>query len=136
MLKLSDDGKTLENVLDRYANEVIIPNGVTRIGYHAFSNCHRLKNVIIPNSVTDICDWAFDGCSSLQSIDIPNSVKSIGKYAFADCISLGEIAIPSRLTKICGELFTILSGWKINLTDLYTLTIFCTNTKERQKRDM
>ena len=61
---------------------VVIPNGVTSIGYSAFSGCTSLTSVNIPNSVTSIGDSAFSGCTSLTSVDIPNSVTSIGDSAF------------------------------------------------------
>ncbi len=71
---------------------ITIPNGVTRIGYMAFSNCFYLPSITIPDSVTSIGDYAFAYCGlSLTSITIPNSVTSIGDYAFVSCVSLTSI---------------------------------------------
>lgn len=47
------------------AEYIEIPNGVTKIGDNAFSNCHKLKSVTIPVSVTSISKSAFNGCGSL-----------------------------------------------------------------------
>jgi len=79
---------------------VTIPNGVTSIGYCAFTDCVNLTHVTIPDSVTKIEDWAFDGCSGLISITIPNEVTSIGFNAFRDCRKLTNIILPNSLTSI------------------------------------
>ena len=50
--------------------ELIIPDGVTSIGNHAFRNCTSLTSVTIPNSVTSIGDLAFQDCSCLTSVHI------------------------------------------------------------------
>ena len=60
-----------------------IPEGVTRIGKHAFSYC-ELASVTIPESVTSIGEWAFSGCD-MTSVVIPKGVTSIDDYAFYNC---------------------------------------------------
>ena len=51
---------------------VIIENGVTSIGYWAFSECSLLAQITIPNSVTHIGKGAFWWCSALTAINIEN----------------------------------------------------------------
>jgi hypothetical protein len=80
--------------------DVVIPDGVTSIGYGAFQWRTRLTSVIIPESVTNICDVAFKDCSGLTSVTISNGVTSIGDEAFLRCKSLTNIAIPDSVTKI------------------------------------
>lgn len=80
--------------------KIVIKEGVTRIGKHAFRNCLSLTSVEIPNSLTVIADHAFDNCHSLTSITIPNSVTSIGEQAFYNCSSLTSITIPNSVTSI------------------------------------
>ena len=63
--------------------EVILPNGVTRIGGWAFSSCRNLSCLIIPGSVTRIDTCAFQNCDNLTSIVIPQNVNWIGERAFA-----------------------------------------------------
>ena len=75
------------------ASSYAIPNGVTSIGFWAFSSCHSLTNVTIPNSVTSISGYAFEGFTSLISITIPSSVNRIGSNAFGGCTSLTAITV-------------------------------------------
>lgn len=76
----------IENgVLKRYKGrdeDVVIPEGVTKIGDDAFYNCISLESITIPDSVTSIGDSAFNGCTSLTSVTIPDSVAEIGYGAF------------------------------------------------------
>ncbi len=83
--------------------DVTIPEGVTSIGYEAFSYCRSLTSITIPDSVTSIGEGAFRYCSSLTSITIPDSVTSIGSYAFRDCYSLVEVYNKSSLTITAGS---------------------------------
>lgn len=81
--------KIKNGVLEKYrkekgVTEVVIPEGVTRIGDKAFFGCERLASITIPDGVTGIGKNAFYGCKSLTSITIPESVTSIGGGAFLD----------------------------------------------------
>lgn len=72
--------------------KIIIPDGVTRIGGHAFEGCGRLKEVVIPESVKEIGSSAFRNCDSLYTVtvsidcvinsrafkDSPTSIKRYG----------------------------------------------------------
>ncbi len=71
--------------------DLVIPEGVTRIGHNAFGYCSGLTSVTIPESVTSIDDFAFQSCTGLTSVTIPNSVTRIGYFAFSDCSGLKEI---------------------------------------------
>ena len=79
---------------------VVISDGVTSIGYGAFSGCSSLTSVTIPDSVTSIRYDAFSGCSSLTSVTIPHGVTSIGERAFYNCSSLTSVTIPDSVTSI------------------------------------
>ena len=50
--------------------ELIIPDGVTSIGDHAFDGCTSLTSIMIPDSVTSIGDMVFYGCTGLTSITV------------------------------------------------------------------
>ena len=75
--------------LDENGNEVtelVIPDGVTRIGNSAFRNAIYLKSITVPNSVTEIQAAPFSGCGNLESITIPITTRketsSYGTYYY------------------------------------------------------
>ena len=71
--------------------ELVIPAGVTSIGWYAFSGCSGLTSVSIPNSVSSIGDYVFAECTGLTSITIGNSVTNISSNAFDGCSGLTSI---------------------------------------------
>lgn len=83
--------------------DVVIPDGITKIGKWAF-NGSRLKSVTIPKGVTVIDEWAFS-CSDLESVNIPDSVTKIGERAFYCCHRLKTIVIPDGVTEIGRKAF-------------------------------
>lgn len=90
-------------VLVRYRGDggnVVIPDGVTRIGEGAFYNDDSLTSVTIPDSVTSIGKEAFNRCIKLASVTIGNGVTSIGGRAFEACHSLTSVIIPDSVTSI------------------------------------
>lgn len=68
--------------------DITVPNGVTKIGSHAFDGCQNLTNISLPASVTEIGAYAFANCENLKYIDLPENLKEIGEAAFYGCDSL------------------------------------------------
>ena len=98
---------------------LVIPDGVTTIGDHAFENCESLVSVTIPNSVTTIGDDAFYGCSGLTSATIPNSVNTIGIRAFAGCSGLSSVSIGKSVKAIGTNAFGSCYGLtEVHISDL------------------
>lgn len=94
--------------LDKYWGsdvDVIIPDGVTCIGDHAFSFCINVESICIPDSVKWIAEYAFQSCHNLESINIPDSVEYIGVGAFCDCYRLSNINIPDSVKFIGNNAF-------------------------------
>ena len=98
--------------------DLVIPQGVTRIGDYAFHHqlFKHLKSVDIPNSVETIGAHAFEGCLELTSLSLPNSIISVGSYAFNGCSGLKDIRLSQNLTTIEGYAFA-------NCTRLISITI-------------
>ncbi len=79
-----------------------IPEGVTKIGNDAFSNCEGLTRVTIPNSVTQIGENAFKGCG-LTEVTIPESITSIGYCAFCVCMRLTKVNFNAKACMFAGS---------------------------------
>ena len=77
----------------KLVTNLVIPAGVTSIGYGTFMYCGSLTSIAIPNSVTSIGVYAFKGCSGLTSVTIGNSVTSIDDSAFNGCDKLTQINV-------------------------------------------
>lgn len=82
--------------------ELILPDGLTRIGQNAFAGSTALRSVTIPDSVTSIAPWAFCGDTELTELTLPNGIRSIGRYAFYGCSALQSAVIPEG-TEAVGE---------------------------------
>ncbi len=94
---------------------LIIPQGVTSIGYSAFTCCTGLTSVTFPEELREIGGNAFSGCIGLNSLTLPEELTSIGSYAFSDCIGLTSLSLPEGLTSLGRYAFS-------GCTDLTSLT--------------
>ena len=87
------------NIRTFFGNQVknyILGNGVTSIGFSAFSGCTGMTSVTIPETVTSIGDYAFSGCTGLTSVTIPEGVPDIGRGTFSNCTALTSVTINSN----------------------------------------
>jgi len=73
--------------------DLVIPEGVTRIGYSTFYNCDSIRSVIISDSVKSIDMYAFGHCKNLISVTISNSVNHIDNNAFDGSKSIVSITV-------------------------------------------
>ena len=81
-----------------YVTSVTIPSSITSIGAHAFEKCRLGGAVTLPEGLTAIGDFAFSG-SGMASLTLPESLRTIGNSAFLYC-SLRELTIPDGVTSI------------------------------------
>ena len=96
--------------------EYAIPDFVTKIKKHAFSECKEVTNITIPNSVSEIFVTAFRGCSKLTKFivgtDNPNFSSENGlllsndKSLLFQCgEGLTSVSIPNSVTEIYDRAF-------------------------------
>ncbi len=80
--------------------KVVIEDGVTNIGNHAFIRCKGLTNITIPASVKKIGIEPFGYCYNLTDVTIPDGVMKISTDAFFCCEKLTSVTIPKSVTSI------------------------------------
>ena len=67
---------------DNTITEIIIPEGVEKIGPYAFAGLTKLKKVTLPSTLIHIDQSAFAGCTALEEIVGLENVKFINQRAF------------------------------------------------------
>ncbi len=72
------DGKTC-------TGDVVIPDGVIRIGEQAFASNADITSLTLPDSVSWIDADAFIYCTGLTSINLPDDIEDYGLNAYTDC---------------------------------------------------
>ena len=77
-----------------------LPNGLTSIGADAFYGCSSAVSIVLPDTLSCIGSHAFEGFSGLTSIDIPDSITEIGDHAFSGCSKLLSFNMPDSVTAI------------------------------------
>ncbi len=87
---------------DRIKN-VVISDGITRIGKYTFEGCRSLESITIPDSVNLIGYSSFGNCSSLQGITVSSNVRRIRAHAFSGCTSLSNVTLSEGALYDIGE---------------------------------
>ena len=80
--------------------EVVLNDGLDKIGYRAFGNCESLPRIAIPSTLIEIDKYAFQDCRSLPEVGLHEGLHTIGDGAFKGCSSLDSITLPSTVTEI------------------------------------
>ena len=66
--------------------KLVIPNSISDFGEFAFDGCDSLTDVIIEEGITKLGIGMFQNCMSLKSVLLPQSLLSIPDSAFDGCI--------------------------------------------------
>ena len=72
-------------------DNIVVGEGVTRIGSHAFASLRATGGVSIPSTVTSIGTWAFEYNNFDQEIVVPGNVKTVEMGAFHNIQTLTKI---------------------------------------------
>lgn len=113
---MSYKGNATELVLDKYKGKsymiynnafsvnrklvsLTIKDGVTEIGYRAFSGCGNLTTVTIGSCVKTINAEAFVNCGKLREIILSEGLEYIGNQAF-EGLALTSLIIPDSVKEI------------------------------------
>jgi tetratricopeptide (TPR) repeat protein len=89
--------------LRKQVANIVIPDGIETIEYHAFKECDWIETVALPDTLKSIEHQAFYKCPRLYRINFPNGLERIGVQAFSGCERLTSVVLPNSLDIIeCG----------------------------------
>ncbi|MDE7269419.1 MAG: leucine-rich repeat protein, partial [Acetatifactor sp.] len=83
---------------------IVIKDGVTYIGSHAFESLPELVRVSMADSVTEIGEYAFANCDSLHSVKNSSNLETLGDGVFYGCTFI-SYSFPSSIKKVGKGLF-------------------------------
>ena len=84
--------------------KVVVQEGVTTIGDHAFANLSYVTSVTIPSSITSIGAHAFEKCRLGGAVTLPEGLTAIGDFAFSGS-GMASLTLPESLRTIGGAAF-------------------------------
>lgn len=106
-----------------FAQVVVLPPTMQRIGYKAFANQKLITHVYIYEDATHrsklyhIAEAAFCNCIKLECIKLPPTLRHIGKEAFANCCKLRSVGnLPVGLTTLGESVFSRCSSLSERMT--------------------
>ena len=70
---------------------VVIEEGVTTTGLHAFYGASNLTSVSLPSTLQTLQFMTFFGCGKLTTLTIPSSVTYVGNRSLEGCSALTDV---------------------------------------------
>ena len=74
-----------------FIQRVVIEEGVTTTGYHAFYGASNLTSVSLPSTLQTLQFMTFFGCGKLTTLTIPSSVTYVGNRSLEGCSALTDV---------------------------------------------
>ena len=103
----------------REITSVVVKEGITHIGDHAFYFVPKITSVSLPSTLKSIGENAFCG-TDLASVTIPESVEEIGRAAFLNT-DLVSVEFPDGITTIAADMFSVCLSLKtVSIPDSVT----------------
>ena len=101
---------TLRHIVDNTfigcpIEELVLPEGLTKIPGCMCENCRELKKVVLPSTLKVIGNAAFCHCGKLTDIVLPEGLEIIHDDAFGCCVSLKHLELPSSIKFIGPDTF-------------------------------
>lgn len=83
---------------------MVIPEGVTDVGYNAFFMCMKLAKISLPDTLEKVDTYAFNTFIATEFDKMPASIQWIGESAFQKA-KITTLDLPEGLTHIGDEAF-------------------------------
>ncbi|MEG2947004.1 MAG: leucine-rich repeat protein, partial [Bacteroidales bacterium] len=128
--------------LQKYIEEVVLPDGFEKLDIHAFPECANLRKINLPESMTTLGEGClgqtgietivipagitlldagiFQGCKNLKSVTVNGAVTAIQMRAFSDCASLEEIVFANLSALATLDMYVFNNCPKLQSLDLST----------------
>ncbi len=115
---------------------VTLSEGLSRIGFGAFSDCPKLALVSLPATLTTLGDWAFYRAGALKQVNLPAATQRVGACSFGFCTSLDKVELQSGLKSIaqnafyyCNSLEEVRIPWSVDQIGEYAFA-YCSGLKK------
>ncbi len=113
----SDKNNWMENL-----TQLVIPEGITKIGNNAFAG-NNIKKIEIPSTVTEIGEFAFSTKNYLKdecTLELPEGLRTIGSKAFRNKV-IKEVTLPSSVEDLKQDVFLkqYSDGTLVQVTTVY-----------------
>lgn len=79
--------------------EISLPQSLRGIGSFCFADCLAIENIALPKGLLFIGNNAFSG-TGLRAVELPEGLAAIGELSFTLCSKLESVKIPDSLCKL------------------------------------
>ena len=105
--ELTAEANTVGQYMFRDLNltKIVLPQGITTLGYRAFYNCKSLETIEGAEVATSLDKAVFESCTSLTSVAVNASLTEVPEALFKRCNALDAFTFPVGVTTIGKEAF-------------------------------